>query len=87
MISTPPAEYRYGVPKLRDFPHMSVRKNVEFGLTNRNMSKTEIRQRAERFLDLMQIGELADRMPNSLSGGQQQRVALARRCALSQMFC
>ncbi|HHT41885.1 MAG TPA: ABC transporter ATP-binding protein [Firmicutes bacterium] len=60
------------------FPHMSVRKNVEFGLTNRNMSKTEIRQRAERFLDLMQIGELADRMPNSLSGGQQQRVALAR---------
>lgn len=60
------------------FPHMTVRKNVEFGLTNQKLSKTEIRQRAEKFLDLMQIGELADRMPSSLSGGQQRRVALAR---------
>ena len=60
------------------FPHMTVRKNVEFGLTNKNLSKAEIRSRAEKFMDLMQISELADRMPTSLSGGQQQRVALAR---------
>lgn len=60
------------------FPHMSVRKNVEFGLTNQKLSKQEIRQRAEKFMNLMQIQDLADRMPTSLSGGQQQRVALAR---------
>lgn len=60
------------------FPHMTVRKNVEFGLTNKNMPKAEIRSKAERFMELMQIKELADRMPTQLSGGQQQRVALAR---------
>ena len=60
------------------FPHLTVRKNVEFGLTNRKIPKAEIRKQAEKFLKLMQIYELADRMPSSLSGGQQQRVALAR---------
>lgn len=60
------------------FPHLTVRKNVEFGLTNKKLSKAEIRRQAEKFLKLMQIHELADRMPSSLSGGQQQRVALAR---------
>ena len=60
------------------FPHLSVRKNVEFGLTNRKLSKADIRAQAEKFLKLMQIHELADRMPANLSGGQQQRVALAR---------
>lgn len=60
------------------FPHLTVRKNVEFGLTNRSMTKKDIRTQAEKFLKLMQIDELAERMPNSLSGGQQQRVALAR---------
>ena len=49
----------------------------EFGLTNKNMPKAEIRSKAERFMELMQIKELADRMPTQLSGGQQQRVALA----------
>ena len=60
------------------FPHLSFRKNVEFGLTNRKLSKADIRAQAEKFLKLMQIHELADRMPANLSGGQQQRVALAR---------
>jgi len=60
------------------FPHLSVRKNVEFGLTNRKLAKADIRAQADKFLKLMQIDELADRMPANLSGGQQQRVALAR---------
>ena len=60
------------------FPHLSVQKNVEFGLTNRKLSKSAIRAQADKFLKLMQIDELAERMPANLSGGQQQRVALAR---------
>jgi iron(III) transport system ATP-binding protein len=60
------------------FPHLSVRKNVEFGLKNRKLSKEKIAGQADKFLKLMQIDQLADRMPDKLSGGQQQRVALAR---------
>jgi len=60
------------------FPHLSVRKNVEFGLKNQRLSKTEIKRRTDEFLKLMQMDMLADRMPDKLSGGQQQRVALAR---------
>ncbi len=60
------------------FPNMSVRKNVEFGMKNRNFPKEEIRSEAEKFLKLVHIDAFADRMPSALSGGQQQRVALAR---------
>ncbi len=60
------------------FPHMSVRKNVEFGLKNRSFERSRIHEQADKFLRLMQIDQLADRMPDRLSGGQQQRVALAR---------
>ena len=60
------------------FPHMNVRKNVEFGLKNRPFDRKLIHQQADKFLKLMQIDQLAERMPAQLSGGQQQRVALAR---------
>ncbi|MBQ2990688.1 MAG: ABC transporter ATP-binding protein [Clostridia bacterium] len=60
------------------FPHMTVRKNVEFGLSNRKLSKEKIREQADRFMKLMHVDEYADRLPERLSGGQQQRVALAR---------
>ena len=60
------------------FPHYSVRQNVEFGLRNRKLGKTVIKEEADRFLKLMQIYEYRDRKPEQLSGGQQQRVALAR---------
>ena len=60
------------------FPHMTVRKNVEFGLKNRKMSKEQIKQQTDKFMKLMQIDQFADRLPERLSGGQQQRVALAR---------
>ena len=60
------------------FPNMTVRANVAFGLKNRKPDKAEVTKRTEEFLELMQIKQYADRMPERLSGGQQQRVALAR---------
>ncbi|MBR0091938.1 MAG: ABC transporter ATP-binding protein [Lachnospiraceae bacterium] len=60
------------------FPHLTVRGNVEFGLKNKNFPKGEIRAQADKFMELMQIDQFADRKPERLSGGQQQRVALAR---------
>lgn len=60
------------------FPHLTVEKNVEFGLKNRNVSKEEMKIETDKFLKLMQIDGYRDRMPERLSGGQQQRVALAR---------
>lgn len=63
------------------FPHLSVRKNVEFGLQNRKLPKAEVAKRADKFMKLVHVDEYADRMPDRLSGGQQQRVALARTLA------
>ena len=60
------------------FPHMTVRKNVEFGLKNKKLPKAEIASKTDEFMKLMQIDQYADRLPERLSGGQQQRVALAR---------
>ena len=60
------------------FPHMTVRKNVEFGLKNKKLPKQEIAEKTDKFMKLMQIDQFADRLPDRLSGGQQQRVALAR---------
>lgn len=60
------------------FPNMSVRKNVEFGLKYKKMSKEEMQAATDKFLKLVHVDEYADRMPDRLSGGQQQRVALAR---------
>ena len=60
------------------FPHMTVRKNVEFGLQNRKLPKDKVKEQTEKFTKLMHVDEYADRLPERLSGGQQQRVALAR---------
>ena len=60
------------------WPHMSVRRNVAFGLEERRVPRSEIRSRVEEALSLVGLLELADRRPSQLSGGQQQRVALAR---------
>jgi len=60
------------------FPHLTVKQNVAFGLKNRNYSKQDIERETLKFLELMQIEQYKDRMPDKLSGGQQQRVALAR---------
>ncbi len=60
------------------WPHMTVWKNVEYGLTMRNMARHERDQKVKRALEMVQMSGYAERSPNQLSGGQQQRVALAR---------
>ncbi|MCA0433000.1 MAG: ABC transporter ATP-binding protein [Proteobacteria bacterium] len=64
------------------FPHMSVEKNVGYGLKHeRNMTAGDRRDRVKQMLDLVKLTELAGRKPHQLSGGQRQRVALARALA------
>ncbi len=60
------------------FPHMSVEKNVGYGLRMDGRSRGEIKSRTEEALELVKLGGYGKRMPNELSGGQRQRVALAR---------
>jgi sulfate transport system ATP-binding protein len=68
------------------FRHMTVLQNVSFGLTVRpratRPAQAEIRARATRLLQLVQLESMADRFPAQLSGGQRQRVALARALAV-----
>jgi iron(III) transport system ATP-binding protein len=64
------------------WPHMSVRRNVAFGLEERRLPRAEIERRVAEVLDLVGLGHLADRKPSQLSGGQQQRVAVARTLAI-----
>jgi spermidine/putrescine ABC transporter ATP-binding subunit len=60
------------------FPHLSVAKNIAFGLRMRGIEKPEIARRVSDALALVRLQSLAERLPRELSGGQQQRVALAR---------
>ena len=60
------------------FPHMTAVDNVAYSLKVRGIAKAERRARAREFLDLVRMGDFAERMPAQMSGGQQQRVALAR---------
>jgi putative spermidine/putrescine transport system ATP-binding protein len=60
------------------FPHMSVAKNVAFGLQMRHIAKPEIERRVAAALELVGLSQHGTRLPKQLSGGQQQRVALAR---------
>ncbi|SFZ83033.1 iron(III) transport system ATP-binding protein [Devosia enhydra] len=65
------------------WPHMSVRRNVEFGLAMRGVARPERRQRVASALAAVGLTGLEDRRPQALSGGQRQRAALARCIALS----
>ena len=60
------------------WPHMTVAKNVAFGLERRKLSRAEIARKVADVLELVGLTAYADRRPSQLSGGQQQRVALAR---------
>ncbi len=60
------------------FPHMTVTANVAFGLEMQGIGKSEIAERVDNVLALVQLTGFEDRRPKQLSGGQQQRVALAR---------
>ena len=64
------------------FKHMSVAKNVAFGLEIRKRPKDEINKRVAELLDLVHLSQFRDRMPSQLSGGQRQRMALARALAV-----
>ncbi len=64
------------------FKHMSVRRNVAFGLEIRKRPKGEIRKRVDELLELVHLEAFADRLPSQLSGGQRQRMALARALAV-----
>jgi iron(III) transport system ATP-binding protein len=60
------------------WPHLSVERNVAFGLEERKLPRDEIRRRVAQVLDTMRLAAHATRRIHELSGGQQQRVALAR---------
>ncbi|MGO8372245.1 ABC transporter ATP-binding protein [Rhizobium ruizarguesonis] len=83
MAGTPP--YRRPVNMMFQsyalFPHMTVEKNIAFGLRQDGMAKDEMTDRVLQMLKLVKLEQFASRKPNQLSGGQRQRVALARSLA------
>ncbi len=80
MTTVPPHERNTGMvfQNYALWPHMSVSKNVDYGLRVRKVSAEAREDRVRRALEMVQMEAYADRFPNQLSGGQQQRVALAR---------
>ena len=63
------------------YPHMTVFKNIAYGLKNRKISSDEINSRVKEVAETLQIEEYLDRKPSQLSGGQRQRVAMGRAIA------
>lgn len=68
------------------FPHLSVANNIAFGLKQDRLPRTEIKQRVDELLKLVEMELYANRKPYQLSGGQRQRVALARSLAKKPML-
>jgi len=64
------------------FKHMSVAKNVAFGLEIRKRSKADVKRRVDELLELVHLQQFSHRLPSQLSGGQRQRMALARALAV-----
>jgi sulfate/thiosulfate transport system ATP-binding protein len=63
------------------FNHLTVRRNIAFGLEVQRFGKKDINHRVDELLDAVQLGDLGHRYPEQLSGGQRQRVAFARALA------
>jgi spermidine/putrescine transport system ATP-binding protein len=63
------------------FPHMSIAKNIAFGLELKGFDNQHIHRRVSELLELVQLQDYAKRLPSELSGGQRQRVALMRALA------
>lgn len=68
------------------FPHLTVEENIAFGPNVHRWSKDRTKVRVDQLLHLLQIDQLANRMPNQISGGQQQRVSIARSLALNHQI-
>lgn len=82
-VNVPPEKRRIGI-MFQDFalfPHLTVEKNIRFGLMH--LTRHERNLRVAEMLDLVGLKEMSKRYPHELSGGQQQRVALARSLAPS----
>ena len=80
MSTIPPYERRVNMmfQSYALFPHMTVEKNVSFGLEQEKLGKQEIRARVGEILEIVKMSSFLGRKPHQLSGGQRQRVALAR---------
>jgi len=80
MSTIPPYERRVNMmfQSYALFPHMTVEKNVSFGLEQEKLEKQEIRARVGEILEIVKMSSFMARKPHQLSGGQRQRVALAR---------
>jgi putrescine transport system ATP-binding protein len=80
MSTIPPYERRINMmfQSYALFPHMTVEKNVAFGLEQEKLSRQEIRARVAEILEIVKMTAFTGRKPHQLSGGQRQRVALAR---------
>lgn len=68
------------------FPWLSVYKNVEFGLKQKQMGKAERKEKTEYYLEMVGLTEAKDKLPHQLSGGMQQRAAIARTLATEPEF-
>ena len=80
----PPHKRGFGMvfQSLALFPHMSVAKNIAYGLKLRKAGRAEQRNRVEELLTMVELPGIADRPVSALSGGQRQRVAIARALAI-----
>lgn len=65
------------------WPHMSIARNVDFGLRMKHVPRASRESRVDEVLTMLRIADMKDRLPSQLSGGQQQRVALARMLAIN----
>lgn len=79
-ISIPPEKRGFGMvfQNYALFPHLTVAKNIAFGLEIKKVDKKETERRVQEALDLVHLEGYGDKYPGQLSGGQQQRVAIAR---------
>jgi sulfate transport system ATP-binding protein len=84
LTSTPPQGRNVGFvfQHYAAFKHLTVARNVAFGLEIRKRPKAEVKKRVQELLELVHLENFADRYPAQLSGGQRQRMALARALAV-----
>src|SRR5215469_785628 len=81
----PPTKRDFGIvfQSYALFPNLTVARNVAYGLESARAKRADVARRVRELLEMIGLGEHADKFPAQLSGGQQQRVALARALATS----